>query len=126
MNTPKELFYTAEHEWVRFLDDTGAQIGITDYAQSALGDIVYVGLPAEGDAVTAGTSFAEIESVKAVSEVFCPVTGTVKTVNETLLDAPETLNADPYGAWLAEVENITDKSELMDAAAYEAFCAKEA
>ncbi|MDO4572258.1 MAG: glycine cleavage system protein GcvH [Clostridia bacterium] len=126
MNTPKDLFYTAEHEWLRFTDDTTAQVGITDFAQNALGDIVYVNLPAEGDAVAAGASFAEIESVKAVSEVFCPVTGLVAAVNEALLDAPETLNADPYGAWLAEIRDISDRSELLDAAAYEALCQKEA
>lgn len=125
MNTPKELSYTAEHEWVRFLDDATAEVGITDFAQNALGDIVYVGLPAEGDAVTENASFAEIESVKAVSEVFCPVGGTVAAVNEALLDAPETLNADPYGAWLVRVSGISGKAELMDAAAYEALCAKE-
>lgn len=126
MNTPKELLYTAEHEWVRFTGDTSAEIGITDFAQNALGDIVYVNLPAAGDSVTAGASFAEIESVKAVSEVFSPVTATVAAVNEALLDAPETLNADPYGAWLMKAEGISDRSELLDAAAYEALCAKEA
>lgn len=126
MNTPKDLFYTAEHEWLRFEGDTRVQIGITDFAQNALGDIVYVTLPAVGDPVTANTSFAEIESVKAVSEVFCPVSGKVKAVNESLYDAPEALNADPYGVWLIEVEEVSDKTELLDAAAYEAHCAKEA
>ncbi len=126
MNTPKELLYTAEHEWLRFMDETSAEVGITDFAQNALGDIVYVNLPAAGDSVTAGESFAEIESVKAVSEVFCPVTGTVSAVNEALLETPETLNADPYGAWLVMVKGIADKSELLDAAAYEALCNKEA
>ena len=126
MNTPKDLFYTAEHEWLRFLDDTHVQIGITDFAQNALGDIVYVNLPAVGDAVTANASFAEIESVKAVSEVFCPVSGKVSAINEALFDEPEALNADPYGVWLIEVEEVTDKAALLDAAAYEALCAKEA
>ena len=126
MNTPKDLFYTAEHEWLHFLDDTHVQIGITDFAQNALGDIVYVNLPAVGDAVTANASFAEIESVKAVSEVFCPVSGKVSAINEALFDEPEALNADPYGVWLIEVEEVTDKAALLDAAAYEVLCAKEA
>lgn len=125
MNNPSELLYTRSHEWVKFLDETTAQVGLTDYAQHSLGDLVFVNLPQEGDEVTQGDSFADVESVKAVSDVFSPVTGTVKAVNEVLLDAPETINKDPYGAWLAEIENITDQEELLSADDYAAHCEKE-
>ncbi len=125
MNNPSELLYTRSHEWVRFLNETTAQVGLTDYAQHSLGDLVFVNLPQEGDEVTQGESFADVESVKAVSDVFSPVTGTVKTINEVLLDAPETINKDPYGAWLMEVENVTDREELLSADDYAAHCKKE-
>ena len=121
MNFPKELKYSSDHEWLK--EDGGvAVVGISDFAQDALGDIVFVNLPAVGDEVTAGETFGDIESVKAVSDMCSPVTGTVVAVNEELNDAPEMLNNDPYGAWIIKVENVTDKSDLMDAAAYEAFC----
>ena len=87
--------------------------------------MVFVNLPGEGDSVTAGDAFGDVESVKAVSDLVSPVSGTVCAVNEDLLDAPEKLNSDPYGAWIIKVENITDTEELLDAAAYEAFCAEE-
>lgn len=125
MNNPSELLYTRSHEWVRFLTETTAQVGLTDYAQHSLGDLVFVNLPQEGDEVTQGDSFADVESVKAVSDVYSPVTGTVKAINEVLLDAPETINKDPYGAWLVEVENITDREELLSADDYAAHCEKE-
>ncbi len=125
MNNPSQLLYTRSHEWVKFLDETTAQVGLTDYAQHSLGDLVFVNLPQEGDEVTQGDSFADVESVKAVSDVFSPVIGTVKAVNEVLLDAPETINKDPYGAWLAEIENITDREELLSADDYAAHCEKE-
>ena len=86
MEFPKELKYTKSHEWVKFSDDTTAQVGITDYAQQELGGIVFVNLPEEGDELTAGTSFAEVESVKAVSDIYAPVSGTVSQINEELLD----------------------------------------
>lgn len=125
MTTPADLRYSPEHEWVR-RDGTRAVIGITDYAQDALGDVVYVDLPDVGLKVVAHGSIAEIESTKSVSEVYCPVTGTVVEVNRDLVDAPEALNQDPYGAgWIFVVE-FTDPAEvdaLMDAAAYEAFLA---
>ena len=124
MNFPAELKYTKSHEWVKIEGDT-AYIGITDYAQDALGDVVYINLPAEGDEVTAGESFGDVESVKAVSDLICPVTGVICAVNEELLDAPELLNKDAYASWIIKVENITDQEELLDAAAYEAFCAEE-
>ena len=116
--------YAESHEWVFFEDDTEAVIGLTDYAQHELGDLVFVNLPQVGDAVTAGKVFADVESVKAVSDVFCPVTGTVAAINEALLDAPESINSDPYGAWMIRVTGITGKSPLMDADAYRAFTEK--
>ena len=121
---PAELKYTNSHEWVK-MEDGVAVIGISDFAQDALGDVVFVNLPAEGDSVTAGDAFGDVESVKAVSDLVSPVTGTVCAVNEELLDAPEKLNSDPYGAWLIKVENVEGSEELLDAAAYEAFCAEE-
>ena len=123
-NIPAELKYSKSHEWVKE-EDGVFTIGLTDYAQNALGDIVFINLPEEGDEVTAGESFSDVESVKAVSDVFSPVTGTVCAVNEDLLDAPETLNIDPYGAWIIKVENVEGSEELLDAAAYEAFCSEE-
>ena len=124
MNIPEELRYTKSHEWLKE-EDGVYTVGLTDFAQHALGDIVFVNLPQEGDPLTAGEALGDVESVKAVSDVYSPVTGTVKAVNEDLLDTPEAINADPYGAWLVEVEDITDQEELLDAAAYEAHCAQE-
>ena len=126
MNTPDHLRYTKSHEWILFAGDGTAKVGLTDHAQDALGDLVFVNLPEVGDALTCGEALGDVESVKAVSDVYSPVTGTVKAVNEDLLDAPESINADPYGAWLVEVEGITDQEELLDAAAYQALCAQEA
>ena len=124
MNYPAELKYSKSHEWIK-MDGDVAVIGISDFAQDALGDVVFINLPAEGDEVTAGESFGDVESVKAVSDLICPVTGVICAVNEELLDAPEKLNKDAYAAWIIKVENITDQEELLDAAAYEAFCAEE-
>ena len=124
MNFPAELKYTKDHEWIKMEGDI-ALIGISDFAQDALGDVVFINLPEVGDEVTAGESFGDVESVKAVSDVNSPVTGVVVAINEELVDAPETLNSDPYGAWIIKVEKITASEELMDAAAYEAFCAEE-
>ena len=125
MNFPRELKYTKTHEWVRFTDEETAYVGITDYAQDQLGDLVFVNLPAEGDALTAGESFADVESVKAVSDVNSPVTGTVEKVNEELADAPEKMNEAPYDAWFVLAGGITGTEDLMDAEAYEAFVAEE-
>ena len=124
MNFPAELKYSKSHEWVK-MEDGVAVVGITDFAQDALGDVVFINLPQEGDSVTAGESLGDVESVKAVSDILCPVSGTVAAVNEDLADAPEALNSDPYGSWIIKVDNITDEEDLMDAAAYEAFCAQE-
>ena len=125
MTFPEELKYTKTHEWVKFLDEKTAYIGITDYAQDQLGDLVFVNLPSEGDALEAGEAFADVESVKAVSDVNAPVTGTVAQVNDALADEPELMNKAPYDAWFVLAEEITDTEELMTAAEYEAFVAAE-
>ena len=124
MEIRTDRMYTESHEWVLFENDTTATIGLTDFAQSELGDLVFVNLPQVGDTLTAGETFADVESVKAVSDIFSPVTGTVVEVNEALLDAPQTINEDAYGAWFVKVEGITAKSALMDAAAYRALTEK--
>jgi glycine cleavage system H protein len=118
-NVPANLQYSKEHEWVEGTGGNRFKIGITDYAQGALGDIVYVQLPKVGDSVTEGAVCGEIESTKSVSELFSPVTGTVIAINEQLDSAPETLNSDPYGAgWIAEIEVSAPSTSLMDAAGY--------
>jgi glycine cleavage system H protein len=123
MDVPEGLRYSAEHEWVR-ADGDRARVGITDFAQDALGDVVYVELPAVGLAVLAHASCAEVESTKSVSEIYAPVSGTVVAVNEALVGAPEQLNADPYGTgWIFELD-MADAEELdllLDAAAYRAL-----
>ena len=124
MTYPNELLYTKDHEWVKEADGI-AEIGISEFAQDALGDVVFVNLPQEGDEVVAGEAFGDVESVKAVSDLLSPVSGVVCAVNEELLDAPELLNSDPYGAWIIKVEQVTDYEELLDADDYEAFCAEE-
>ena len=121
---PTEMKYSKDHEWMKE-EDGVVVIGISDFAQDALGDVVFVNLPGEGDEVTAGEAFGDVESVKAVSDLVSPVSGTVCAVNEDLLDEPEQLNKAPYDAWLIKVENVSDTEELLDAAAYEAFCAQE-
>ena len=124
MNHPAELKYSRSHEWIR-MEGEVAVIGISDFAQSELGDVVFVNLPEVGDSTTAGEAFGDVESVKAVSDLICPVSGTVCAVNEELLDAPERLNEDPYGAWIIQVEGISETEELLEAAEYEAFIAQE-
>lgn len=121
MNIPKDLLFSKTHEWVKKNEDGTAYIGLTDYAQSELGDLVYVNLPEEGDPVTVEESFADVESVKAVSDVFSPVSATVVAINEELLDAPQKINEAPYEAWLIKVSDIEETVELLDADAYEAF-----
>ena len=123
MAYPTLYRYTKEHEWIDVKDDT-ATIGITDYAQHELGDVVFVELPAVGTKVTTGKNFGSIESVKAVSELFAPATGEVVEANTTLQNKPETVNSDPHGAaWLIKVKlaNPSEINSLMDAKAYEAF-----
>jgi len=121
MNLPEELKYTKSHEWIDRQPDGSVKIGLTDFAQKELGDIVFVNLPQEGDSVEAGTAFADVESVKAVSDVFSPVTGTVQAVNEDLLDAPEQLNKAPYEAWMVQVGEISSTEDLLSAAEYLTF-----
>ena len=115
MNFPEELRYTKSHEWVKLEEDGRALVGLSDYAQDALGDLVFVNLPQEGDEVQAGEVFADVESVKAVSDVYSPVSGRVAKVNEELLDAPESINQNPYEAWFVQIEDVTDQAELMSA-----------
>jgi len=124
---PTQFRYTKDHEWVR-LDGDAATVGITDYAQHALGDIVYVELPKPGARLEQGKAFGTVESVKAVSEIYAPVSGEVTEVNITLGDAPEKLNQDPHGAaWLLKLKasNPAEAKSLMDATAYEAYIAEK-
>ena len=121
MNYPTNLQYSKSHEWV-MTDGDVAVVGISDFAQDALGDVVFVNLPQEGDTVTAGEPCGDVESVKAVSDLISPLSGTVCAVNEELLDAPEMLNSDPYGAWIIKVENVSGSEELLSASDYETFC----
>ena len=123
MNIPANLKYTATHEWIEILPDNRIRVGITDYAQSHMGDIVFVNLPEEGSTLTTGGALTDIESVKAVEDLFSPVEGTVVAVNTDLEDEPERVNKDPYGAWIAEIEIVKD-GEWMDAGAYEALLQK--
>ena len=123
MLIPEELRYSTDHEWAR-VDATRIRVGITDYAQDALGDVVFVDLPKVGMAVDAGSAIGEVESTKSVSEIFAPVAGTIVAVNEALADSPEQMNADPYGeGWICEIEvGAAGGTEgLLDAAAYEAL-----
>ena len=125
MSYPTDLKYTKDHEWIRLEGDTGA-IGITDFAQQQLGDVVYVELPAEGTQLTAGQVFGTIESVKAVSELFAPVAGEVVEVNSGLKDKPENVNGKPHETWMIKVKlsSASEAAGLLDAAAYEALLAK--
>ncbi len=127
MNVPGDLRYSTDHEWVR-TDGELVRIGITDYAQDALGDVVFVELPEVGTQVAANASFSEIESTKSVSDIFAPVSGEIVEVNSALDDTPELVNEDPYGeGWICAIRP-SDPSEidgLMDAAGYEAFTAEE-
>lgn len=121
MNVPDDLAYSSDHEWVR-ADGGRARVGITDYAQDALGDVVFVQLPEVGATVSAGEAVAEVESTKSVSDIYAPVSGTVVEVNADLADAPERLNEDPYGeGWLFTIETSDGTAGLMDAEAYRAL-----
>jgi glycine cleavage system H protein len=126
MAYPTTYRYTNEHEWIA-LDGTIGTVGITDYAQNSLGDIVYVDVPKVGDTVTANTTFGSVESVKAVSDLFSPVSGKVTEVNDTLKTEPDKINAAPHDTWIVKVElsNRAEFDSLLDAAAYEAFIAEE-
>lgn len=125
MSNPTELLYTKSHEWVKEMGDGSVQVGLTDHAQSELGDLVFINLPEVGDGVCVGESFGDVESVKAVSDVYSPVTGTVTAINEELLDHPESVNQAPYDAWFIQVGDVSDKENLLSAAEYEAFLEQE-
>jgi glycine cleavage system H protein len=121
MEIPADRHYTAQHEWVQIVGSV-ARIGITDYAQDALGDVVFVGVPSVGTAVVAEQSFTEVESTKSVSDIYAPVAGTITSVNEALATTPELLNQDPYGAgWICEITIAGDVPALLDAAGYRAL-----
>jgi glycine cleavage system H protein len=120
MDTPDDLFYTSDHEWVR-VEGTKARVGITDYAQDALGDVVFVQLPPAGETVSIGATISEVESTKSVSDIYAPLSGTITVVNTALADQPELVNSDPYGdGWIFEIE-LEDPAavqQLLDSAAY--------
>ena len=118
MKVPEHLRYTESHEWVEMMEDGTARVGLTDHAQHELGDLVFINLPEAGDTVTRGESFADVESVKAVSDVYGPLSGMVAEINEAVSADPALINSDPYGAWLVRLENPAGVDELLDAAAY--------
>lgn len=125
MNVPNDLLYTKSHEWIKFENDTTAMIGMTDYAQSKMGKIVFVNLPEIDECFEVDGAIADVESIKAVGYVYSPVSGAVAEINDELLDTPEKINASPYEAWFVKMTDIDAKSELMDAAAYQAFLEAE-
>ncbi len=127
MEFPEDVKYTEQHEWLR-MEGSRARVGITDYAQDALGDVVYVDIPEVGTEVKAGEPFGEVESTKSVSDVFAPVSGTVSERNGTLVEAPELVNEDPYGDGWMIVIDLSDPSEverLLDATSYRSFTERE-
>lgn len=125
MNFPKELKYTKDHEWIKE-EDGLTVVGISDFAQNQLGDLVFVNLPEVDDEVTAGDVFCDVESIKAVSDVYSPVTGVIAEINEELLDSPHLINETPYDAWFIKVKEVTETDELLSAEDYEAFTNEEA
>jgi len=122
----ENLRYAKTHEWVQIIDSGTVRIGISDFAQRALGDLVFINLPEVDDAVTAGSPFGDLESVKAVSDINAPASGTVSAVNQAVLDEPALINENPYESWFIEVADYTLASGLMTATEYEEFCEKEA
>ncbi len=123
MNVPEELLYSSDHEWIR-VDGNRITLGITDYAQDALGDVVFVDVPAVGTSLVPGATFSEVESTKSVSDIFSPVSGTIVESNADLADSPERLNDDPYGeGWMCVIElaDVSELDQLMNAAAYTAL-----
>lgn len=122
MKIMQDLLYTESHEWVKFTDETTALVGLTDFAQNSLGGLVFINLPSEGDGITAGESLGDVESVKAVSDIYSPLTGKVKRVNGEVIDNPALINDDPYAAWLVEAEAVTEKEKLMSPSEYEKYC----
>ena len=126
MEFRQDVKYAKTHEWVKDLGDGILEIGITDFAQDALGDIVFINLPQEGDEVVKETPFCDVESVKAVSDVYSPVTGVICEVNEELLDNPALINESAFDAWMIRVKDVTDQEEYLTAEEYEAFAGEEA
>lgn len=124
MELRSELKYSKSHEWVKKEGELYV-VGLTDYAQSELGDLVFVNLPEEGDDVTVGEAFADVESVKAVSDVYSPVSGVVSEINEDLMDSPESINEAPYEAWFVKIADVTEEEELLSAEEYEEFVKSE-
>jgi len=122
MKLNNDYKYTKSHEWVEMLDGGQCKIGISDYAQHELGDIVFVNLPSEGDAVEKGKPFADIESVKAVAELYSPVSGTVCAVNNAVSDEPGLLNSEPYASWIITAGDVTETNELLTPEEYEEYC----
>ncbi|MCL2833064.1 MAG: glycine cleavage system protein GcvH [Treponema sp.] len=118
MNIPENLKYTKSHEWIRVLDNGTLEIGLTDFAQQELGDIVFVNLPKSGEKITAGSVFADVESVKAVSDIYSPADGAVTEINQDLLNAPELINKSPYTAWLIRADGAVPEGELLTANEY--------
>ena len=125
MNFSEDVKYTKSHEWVKFIDDSTVLVGLSDYAQSELGDLVFINLPEEGDTVEVEAAFCDVESVKAVSDVYSPVSGEVIEINEELLDNPAMVNEEPYDAWFIKVGNVTEKSELLSKDDYIKFVESE-
>jgi glycine cleavage system H protein len=121
MNVPENLKFTKSHEWVKTLDGGIVEIGLTDFAQSELGDIVFVNLPKPGDVLKTGSSFADVESVKAVSDIYSPLNGTVKEANQAVLDHPESINSAPYESWLIRAQGDIPAGELLSPAEYKAL-----
>jgi glycine cleavage system H protein len=122
MNINHNYKYTKSHEWVEILGDGSHRIGITDYAQHSLGDIVYVNMPSDGDTVVTGQSFADVESVKAVAELYSPVSGMISAVNQAVGDSPGILNTEPYNSWIITVTGVTETEEFLTPEEYETFC----
>lgn len=127
-NIPADLRYVASHEWIRLEADGSVTVGITDHAQEALGDVVYVELPEVGKQLANGQEAGVVESVKAASDIYAPIAGEVLAVNEALADAPEQVNGEPYSAWFFKLKpsNPAELEELLDAAAYQAVCSADA
>lgn len=125
MNFLDDLKYTKSHEWVKTIDESTVLVGLSAYAENELGDLVFINLPEEGDTVEADTAFCDVESVKAVSDVYSPVSGEVLEINEELLDNPAMVNETPYDAWFIKVGNITEKSELLSKDDYIKFIESE-
>lgn len=125
MNIPNNLLYAKSHEWVQDMGDGTFRIGLTDYAQNELGDLVFVNLPQEEDEVEVEAAFGDVESVKAVSDVYSPLSGVVCAINEELLDHPELINQDAYEAWMIQVKDVSAKEELLSAEEYEKFLSEE-